>query len=113
MEQDEHRPLPQVEATRAHPFPLSGCSKFVVSCLYEVERSLFVCFHLRALEGFVVVVSQFVVSVAAFVYSPMKGVLQQLGEGCDGRLCTGIMSNISRLERVFHFLEVSRSACFS
>ena len=31
-------------------------------------------------------VSQRVVSVAAFACSPIKDELQQLGEGCDGRL---------------------------
>ena len=40
--------------------------------------------------------------------------VQQHGEGCDGSLCRGIMSDISRQERVFvNFWEVSGSACFS
>ena len=32
-----------------------------------------------------------VLSVAAFASSPIKDGLQPLGEGCDWRLCTGIM----------------------
>ena len=39
--------------------------------------------------------------------------MQQQGECSDGTLCTGTMSDASQLERVFNFLEVSSSACFS
>ena len=42
-----------------------------------------------------------------FAFSPIKDGLQQLGGCCDGRRCTGIMSDTSELECVFNFLEVS------
>ena len=52
-------------------------------------------------------------SVAAFACSLIKFGLQQMGDGFDGRLCTGIVHDTSRLERVFIVLEVSGSACLS
>ena len=55
--------------------------------------------------------SQCAASVVAFALSLVKDGLQQFGEGCDGRLCAGIMSDTSQRERVFNFLEVSGSVC--
>ena len=43
--------------------------------------------------------------VAAFALSPVKDGLQPFVECCGGRLCTGITSDASRLERAFIFLE--------
>ena len=61
---------------REHPFPLRGCSNFVVSFLYKDERCLFF-FSPEFLVDFLFQCSQCAVSVAEFAFLSIKGVLQE------------------------------------